>query len=151
MDYDKCDFTFKIILLGNSKVGKTSICKSGIEKNFDEEYNKTNNLEIKTFNCQINNNIIKLDIYDLSDDNDNFELLLKECSLGIFVYSINDKDSFDNIFNVWIKKFKEKNKNGKMILVGNKNDLENNRCINKKEINKLSIEHKFDFFIEFSA
>ncbi len=151
MDYDKCDFTFKIILLGNSKVGKTSICKSGIEKNFDEEYNKTNNLEIKTFNCQINNNIIKLDIYDLSDDNDNFELLLKECSLGIFVYSINDKDSFDNIFNVWIKKFKEKNKNGKMILVGNKNDLENNRCINKEECNKLSIEHKFDFFIECSA
>ena len=151
MDYDKCDFTFKIILLGNSKVGKTSICKSGIEKNFDEEYNKTNNLEIKTFNCQINNNIIKLDIYDLSDDNDNFELLLKECSLGIFVYSINDKDSFDNIFNVWIKKFKEKNKNGKMILVGNKNDLENNRCINKEESNKLSIEHKFDFFIECSA
>ena len=151
IDYDKYDLTFKVILLGNSKVGKTNICKSGIEKNFDEEYNKTNNIEMKTFIFQINNIIIKLDIYDVSENNDNFELILKECSLGIFVYSINDRDSFDNIFNVWTKKFKEKNKNGKMILVGNKSDLENNRCINKEESQKLSKELNFNYFMECSA
>ena len=151
MDYDKYNLIFKVVLLGNPKVGKTCICKSGIEKNFDEEYKKTTNFEIKKFNFQINDIIIRLDIYDSSDYNENLELIIKECSLGIFIYSIDNKDSFDNIFNVWIKKFKEKNKNGKMILVGNKNDLENNRCINKEESNKLSIEHKFDFFIECSA
>ena len=151
MDYDKYNLIFKVVLLGNPKVGKTCICKSGIEKNFDEEYKKTTNFEIKKFNFQINDIIIRLDIYDSSDYNDNLELIIKECSLGIFIYSIDNKDSFDNIFNFWIKKFKEKNKNGKMILVGNKNDLDSNRCINQEESKKLSKEHKFDYSIECSA
>ena len=151
MDYDKYNLIFKVVLLGNPKVGKTCICKSGIEKNFDEEYKKTTNFELKKFNFQINDIIIRLDIYDSSDYNDNLELIIKECSLGIFIYSIDNKDSFDNIFNFWIKKFKEKNKNGKMILVGNKNDLDSNRCINQEESKKLSKEHKFDYSIECSA
>ena len=151
MDYDKYNLIFKVVLLGNPKVGKTCICKSGIEKNFDEEYKKTTNFELKKFNFQINDIIIRLDIYDSSDYNDNLELIIKECSLGIFIYSIDNKDSFDNIFNFWIKKLNEKNKNGKMIIVGNKNDLDSNRCINQEESKKLSKEHKFDYSIECSA
>ena len=68
----------------------------------------------------------------------------------ILIYSINNKDSFDDLEN-WIKILKEENSFEKPIfLVGNKNDLENERKITNEQGEKYAEKNGF-MFIECSV
>ena len=57
---------------------------------------------------------------------------VKNSSLAILFYSIDNKESFNNIEN-FLNDFRKDNPNGKIILVGNKSDLEESRKVSKDE------------------
>ena len=67
------------------------------------------------------------------------------------VYAINDRDSYENI-DEWLKELKkESNPDAKIILIGNKADLENERVVSYEEANKYAKDYKFILFFETSA
>ena len=67
------------------------------------------------------------------------------------VYAINSKESFLNI-NQWLKEVKlNSNPDVKIILIGNKSDLENERQVNYEEAKKYKEENKILYFEETSA
>ena len=64
----------------------------------------------------------------------------------LLVYAINSKDSFEKIKDYYVLKIKEKcKKDLKVVLLGNKTDLENERQVSKEEGSDLALENGFIF------
>ena len=106
---------------------------------------------------KINSKIIRLQICDTCGQEEYrsvIETLYHNASLAILVYSIDKIDkrtSFENL-EIWLNKIKEKgNPAVKIFLVGNKNDLIENRKVSIEEGEKFYEDHQLDFFIKTSA
>ena len=153
-DYQKTDYSFKLILIGNSGVGKTSITFKATKNIFNENYNATVGFEFSTFIVKIDGFIIKLQIWDTCGQEIYRGLIsnfYRSSSLAIIVYSIDNRDSFIEIDN-WIKELKINSKpDAKIFLIGNKKDLENDRKVEFNEGEKLKNFYQFDYFNETSA
>ena len=149
-----CDLKFKIIVIGDCSVGKTSLISNGTKNIFKEDYSPTISFEILNFNIKINDKIIKLEFWDTCGQEE-FKSLVKQfyknSALAMLVYSIDSKKSFDDIKS-WLHEVKsESNPNIKIFLIGNKTDLEDERQVQLKDANTFMNENKFDFFCETSA
>ena len=104
----------KAIILGNSSVGKTSILFRLLKNRFPEKY-ELNEFKFDTIKFQIRINElnitskIELNIIDIPSKNKYDEFMEKNsssCEIFIFVYSIDDLESFENI-NYWINEAKK--------------------------------------------
>ncbi len=143
---DKFDLFFKIILVGDFGVGKTSLINNRFE-----EFNLVNgNIE---FYIKSKEQIIKVQIYDTCEQEKNNSLnssFYKYSSLAILVYSIDNKKSFNNINN-WLKAIKSNNsKDIKLFLIGHKIDL-NNRKVTEEVGEKSKNDNNLNLFLETSA
>ena len=148
------DLNFKIIIIGDSGVGKSCLTMKGIKNVFEEFYSPTVGFEFFTFNIKINDKSIKLQIWDTCGQEVYRSLVssfYKNSSLAVIVYAINDENSFNNIES-WINEMKSQaNPNIKLFLIGNKLDLESNRTISKERAERFSKDFGFDYFMETSA
>ena len=63
-DFAQYDISFKIIVIGDSGVGKSCLTTQAVRNNFQEFYQATVGFEFLTFNLRINNNVVKLQIWD---------------------------------------------------------------------------------------
>ena len=110
--------------------------------------------DFKAMTIKINEDLMRLNIWDSSGQERYLEFnsgLCKNKDLIIFVYSIDDKDSFDKLKRI-IKSVKSKcKKNKHYILVGTKSDLESKRVISREEGRNLTMEENMEFFTEVSA
>ena len=120
---------FKIITLGDSGVGKTSIIKRYCEKIFDDNNQSTIGINFSMKEMIVGRkNKIKLKLIDTCGQ-EKYRALAKtyykHADVVLFVFSMNDKESFDAI-NWWIESFNiNTDKEGiPKYLVGTKNDLE---------------------------
>ena len=102
------DLKFKIILVGNMSVGKSCLTLRATEGIFKENLESTVHLSICTFNVKINDTKISLQIWDTCGQ-EKFRALIRSyytnSSLAIIVYSVTDKDSYDDV-NMWYKYIK---------------------------------------------
>ena len=156
-EQDNSEASFKIITMGNSGVGKSSIIKRFISGKFETKTIST--IGFGSFNKEItlkNGTKIKLNIIDTAGQ-ENYKALsasyIKNADGVLFVFAFDDKKSFEDISG-WITNFKENSKvdfSEKLpaYLVGNKCDLD--LVIDKEDIEKLKTEHKFFGYIETSA
>ena len=133
------DFSFKMIVIGDAGVGKSCLTGRAIKDKFDFEYSPTVGFEFLTFSTKIDNKIIKLQIWDTCGQEVYRSLITnfyRNSSLAMMVYSINSRESFIHI-NQWLKEVKiHSHPDVKIILVGNKSDLENERSVSKEEEQK---------------
>ena len=91
-EYHQYDQSYKIILLGDSSVGKTALTKKAVKNEFEEYYQATVGFEFLVFNIKINNIIIKLQIWDTCGQELYKSLITnfyRNSSLAIIVYEIN--------------------------------------------------------------
>ena len=148
------DISFKIIVIGNSAVGKSSLVDRVTKNKFLEDYSATIGFDYSSFFIKYDNKTIKLQIWDTCGQEIYQSLITnfyRNSSLAIMVYAINNRESFDNLDN-WIKELKkESNPDVKTILIGNKVDLESERKISYKEAEKYSKDLNFISFYETSA
>ena len=149
------DFTnYKIILIGNSGVGKTCITNQGVKNDFSSKYKPTIGMEIDSLYIKLDNRIIKLQIWDTCGQEIYRSLITnfyRSSSLAIIVYSIIESDSFADL-DLWIKELKLNNSpDTKLILVGNKLDLEERREITYEAGKKFAEDYGFIDFFETSA
>ena len=97
--------TFKIIIVGNSGVGKTSITNNAVRNVFFDSYRATIGMEIFTLFVKVNNKLVKLQIWDTCGQEIYRSLIsnfYRNSSLAVIVYSIDKKSSFKDI-DLWLK------------------------------------------------
>ena len=147
------DKRYKIILVGNSGVGKTCLILKSVNNNFP--FNNPSTLGFEYFNifAYFSNKKILLQTWDTCGQ-EIFKSVVstfyKRANLAILVYSIDDEISFNDI-NFWLNEIKkESNDDIKLILIGNKTDL-NNRKITKQLGENYAKKNGFDIFLETSA
>jgi len=144
---------FKIVLIGDSNVGKTNILSKYLQNEFNPDSKATVGVEFgsKTFN--INDNVIKAQIWDTAGTEKYRSITnayYKGAKGAFVVYDITKKSSFNNI-DKWLFDLKNNgDENINIILIGNKIDLEKQREVSTEEGEKKAILNKASF-IETSA
>ena len=119
----------KVVLLGDSGVGKTCIISRYIQGTFMKNCNSTNGASYCSKNVRFENlgkNLL-LDIWDTAGQEKYKSLtrfFYKDAAVAILVYDITRRESFDNIVNYWYGQLKENgDKNIVIGIAGNKCDL----------------------------
>ena len=153
-DFPQYDLSFKLIVIGDSSVGKSCLTAQAVRNNFIEFYQATVGFEFLTFNLRINTKIIKLQIWDTCGQEVYKSLIsnfYRNCSLALIVYAINNRNSYEHAES-WLNDLKnQSNPNVRVFLIGNKCDLEKERLVSKEEGETFKEQKKLDRFIETSA
>jgi small GTP-binding protein len=142
--------SYKVLLLGNSYVGKTCILLRFSEDTYKDDYEVTIGLNYRIKTLNIDNNPIRMQIWDTSGE-EKFKAIAKNFYRGahgvLLIYDICEKNSFLDVKS-WIEQIIENtdNDNLVMILCGNKCDMEKERNISKNEGENLANSYKIPFF-----
>ena len=150
----KYDYSFKMIVIGDAGVGKSCLTNRAAKDKFLSDYSPTVGFEFLTFSTNIENKIIKLQIWDTCGQEVYRSLITnfyRNASLAMMVYAINSRESFFHI-NQWLKEVRlQSHPDVKIILIGNKSDLENERVVTTEEARKFKEENQILYFEETSA
>ena len=153
-DYTNFDLSYKLIVIGDSGVGKSCLTNNAVKNVFEEAYNATVGFEFFTFNVRICEKVVKLQIWDTCGQELYRSLITnfyRNSSLAIMVYAINAKESFENV-EMWLRELRtHSNPDVKVFLIGNKIDLEKEREITREEGEKFYRDNKLNLFMEASA
>ena len=145
------DYSFKIILLGDSNVGKTSIYFYYTKKIFQEEYSSTVGIDFTTEFKRISGKNVRLKIWDTAGE-EKFRSTISNYFKGadacFLVFDLTNIDSFNNL-EIWYKLFSDKTtilkNNENIVVLGNKCDLKEKK-INKDLINKFIKDKQLQYF-----
>ena len=133
---NKYDLTFKIIIIGDSGVGKSCLTQMATKNNFESNYQTTIGFEFFVLNIKIGEKIIKLQIWDTCGQEIYRSLIsnfYRNSSLAIMVYSVTDRKSFENL-DLWYKELRTNSTSQiNVFLIGNKIDLEEEREVKTEE------------------
>ena len=151
----KVQQTFQIILIGNSKVGKTSIIQKCLFNTFSDVYQKSKSFNLFWTNQEINSELYCLQLWDVSGDEKNVNSVTgkfyKNCNCAFLIYSINDFESFTSI-EKWLTDLRRyANDNILTVLIGNKIDIKTERLVSYENGKKYKDDNKIDYFFEISA
>ena len=153
-DNPKYDLSFKIIVIGDSGVGKSCLTMKATKNIFENYYSPTIGFEFYTFNIKIKEKIIRLQIWDTCGQEVYRSLInsfYRNSSLAILLYSITSIKSFKNL-ELWLNDLKvNSNPDIKIFLIGNKKDLEEKREVAIDKAKKFYEEHDIEIFMESSA
>jgi len=134
-------------LIGDTKVGKTSICEMLVKKECGTEYIPTMAINMMSTLLTYKSTEVKLVLYDMTGDPLQQKLLDKvkdEIHNFIIVYDITNRDSYDMALK-YINKYKKKK--GLMILIANKNDCtRKDRAVSKYESVGIRRDNNIDFY-----
>ena len=153
-DFQNFDLSYKIIVIGDSGVGKSCLTMKATKNYFENYYSPTVGFEFFTFNVKINDKFIRLQIWDTCGQEIYRSLITgfyRNSSLAILVYAIDSKPSFDNMES-WLNDTKTLgNPNVKIFMIGNKIDLDTKRAVTNEEGTNFCKQHGLDKFFETSA
>jgi len=153
-DYDiGHKYLFRICLLGDAGVGKTSILTRFCDNTFKENYNNTIGVDFRVVTLKYKDIISKIHIWDTAGQ-ERFRSLtinyLHNSHGFLFIFDITNKDSFDNVVN-WINLSFDNNKNSVInFLIGNKCDQNSRREVEETEAQHFAKE-KHLIYLEVSA
>jgi len=124
--------SFKVVLLGEGCVGKTSIVLRYTENLFNDKHLETQQASFKTKKLTLDGRRVELAIWDTAGQ-ERFRALgplyYRESNGAILVFDVTDEDSFDRVKS-WVKELKRMLGNDVVLcIVGNKTDREKERCV----------------------
>lgn len=153
-DYKESDINFKIIVIGDTNVGKSCLTYRAIKNIYIESNPSTIGFDFYTFFLLINNQRVQLQIWDTCGQEIYKSLVCnfyKNSSLAFLVYSIESKESFEHL-EYWMRELKNQTSVGsKIFLIGNKSDLEEKRQVSIEVAKKFKEDESLDLFMETSA
>ena len=147
------EFIFKILLLGNSNVGKSSLFLRFVDDIWNDTFVPTIGVDFKIKTFEIDSKKIKMQIWDTAGQ-ERFKNIISSYYRGahgiLLLYDVTDKDSFRNLSNWLIEIEKNASKNILRVLIGNKCDLEDKRVISYNQGKEFADTYGLKF-IETSA
>lgn len=142
------EIILKILLIGDTSVGKTSLLIKYTEDNFSENHITTIGVECVDKQITINDRKVTLQIWDTSGQ-ERFKSITKNFYQNangiIFVFDITNENSFEHLKD-WLDNSEQFAKDFKKLIVGNKNDLEDQRVIKKERIEHFANEREIKCF-----
>ncbi|CAE7416966.1 RAB11B [Symbiodinium sp. KB8] len=150
---DDHDYLFKIVLIGDSGVGKSNLLSRFTRDEFNLESKTTIGVEFATKTVEINSKIIKSQIWDTAGQ-ERYRAITSAYYRGavgaLLVYDISNHSTFENVER-WLKELRDHaDEDIVVMLVGNKSDLRHLRSVSTEEA--LAFAEKHDLaFIETSA
>jgi len=149
------EFVYKLVVLGDAAVGKTSLINQFVEGSFSEDYKPTLGANIVRKDVVLNNTKIRLILWDLAGQ-EKYRVVrsmyFQGCQGALLVYDVTRYSTFDSINSKWLRDFKKYvKKEGAYILIGNKTDLIDQRTVPKERGKDIAQKIKASNFIETSA
>lgn len=147
---------FKIILIGDSGIGKTSLINQYINSLFSEKYLCTIGVDFMMKSIEIEETVIKLQIWDTAGMERYRNITTsyyRGANAAIMAFDLSNRKSFENL-KYWINLYLEHSNQiiSKMIvIVGNKADLESKKQVSKEDIEELMKTNPSFIYFEVSA
>ena len=143
------DEKIKLMVIGETRVGKTALIKKYTKDIFGGAYLTTVGIDFQEKIINVEDKVVKLQIWDTAGQ-ERFRNIAKNyfhTSDGfLIVYDISNKESFEKL-DFWYEQIKlNAPENTKCIVVGNKCDLEEKRKVNKEEGETFSRENNINFY-----
>ena len=137
------DFIFKLIVIGDSGVGKSCLLSRYDGDPFEECFIGTIGLDFRVRTITLRGKRIRLQIWDTAGQ-ECFRPITTHYYRGthgaLICYDITNKESFDNI-KMWLQEFsRHSRENVPRILVGNKSDLDDRRSVEQSEAKEYADE-----------
>jgi len=150
-------FTFKITVIGDGSVGKTSLIRKFTQGNFQEEYIQTIGAQFSKYVEEIKGDKCKLFFWDIAGQ-DTFHFLrpafYKASVAAIIVFSLEENDlgaeSFKHVPN-WYNEIKKFCGDIPIVLFGNKVDLVDEKELDDEKVLKLKEKKEFLAYYRTSA
>ncbi|KVI08589.1 Ran GTPase [Cynara cardunculus var. scolymus] len=139
----KIDYVFKVVLIGDSAVGKSQILARFSRNEFSLDSKATIGVEFQTRTLVIKHKSVKAQIWDTAGQ--------ERGAVGaMLVYDITKRQTFDHIPR-WLEELRNHaDKNIVIILIGNKSDLEDQRSVPTEDAKEFAQKEGL-FFLETSA
>ena len=148
---NKYEYIFKIILIGSSSVGKSSILQRYIQKVFNESYSCTIGVDFFMKSLDIGDKSIKMQLWDTAGT-EKFRSITtgyyRGANAAFIVFDLTSKQSFECL-NEWIEnyyKYSDPNSEKNVVLIGNKCDLVDRREITQEEIDKFIKDNNIMYY-----
>ncbi|KAK4808092.1 hypothetical protein QYF61_025089 [Mycteria americana] len=143
------DYMFKILIIGNSSVGKTSFLFRYADDSFTPAFVSTVGIDFKVKTIYRNDKRIKLQIWDTAGQ-ERYRTITTAYYRGamgfILMYDITNEESF-NAVQDWSTQIKTYSwDNAQVLLVGNKCDMEDERVVSSEKGRQLAEHLGFEFF-----
>ena len=149
MNSDKeYEYLIKILIVGDSTVGKTNFIKKYVENKFNESYFASTGIDLITTSIKIEGKSFKIQIWDTAGQ-EKYRAMTKNLFLKtqgiVIIFDISNETSFINLKS-WMNDIKEEcSADIPMILVGNKLDLEDRRIIDKERAMEFAKNEKLEY------
>eukprot|EP01061_Rhynchopus_euleeides_P036300 TRINITY_DN611_c0_g4_i1.p1 TRINITY_DN611_c0_g4~~TRINITY_DN611_c0_g4_i1.p1 ORF type:complete len:231 (+),score=98.37 TRINITY_DN611_c0_g4_i1:50-694(+) len=146
-------FLFKVVLIGDSGVGKSNLMTRYTADEFNVESQSTIGVEFMTKSLKTDGRDVKVQIWDTAGQ-ERFRAISRSIYHGakgaMLVYDITNQASFDNL-GTWLQELRSHVQESAVItLIGNKCDLEHLRVVQKEQAKAFATEHQLAF-LETSA
>lgn len=136
---------FKLVLLGESAVGKSSIVQRFVKGSFDELRESTIGAAFLTQSVPLDDQdvVVKFEIWDTAGQERYRSLAsmyYRNAHAALVVYDITSRESLDKA-KYWIRELqKQANQDTLIVLVGNKSDMQDQRAITRSEVAAMAAE-----------
>jgi small GTP-binding protein len=147
--YTKLDLQYKLLFLGDTSVGKTSLLIRYIDNKYDGDGLPTLGVDVRYKFVELENKKIRVDIWDTAGQ-ERFKNITKNYFRGahgiILVFDITNRATFDVLKTWFITAQNNVSPETEMIVVGNKIDLNDERQVNFESLKEFGLKHKIDVF-----
>ncbi|GFP98177.1 RAS-related protein rgp1 [Phtheirospermum japonicum] len=150
---NKIDYVFKIVLIGDSAVGKSQLLARFARNEFSLDSKATIGVEFQTRTVTIDHRTVKAQIWDTAGQ-ERYRAVTSAYYRGavgaMLAYDITKRQSFDHVAR-WLEELRgHADKNIVIMLVGNKSDLEGQRDVPTEDAKDFAQKENL-FFMETSA
>ncbi|MFX1568754.1 MAG: GTP-binding protein [Promethearchaeota archaeon] len=147
------DYTFKIMMLGDASVGKTSLTMRYISGFFMEDLKLTIGVDFYSKTTGFRDKKVKLQIWDFGGE-ERFRFLLSQYSKGangaFFLYDITNQTSLDHLPD-WTQVIREHAGDIPIMLIGSKVDLNEFRAVTREDGILAAKKYNLSSFVELSS
>eukprot|EP00475_Leptophrys_vorax_P027843 TRINITY_DN3979_c0_g1_i3.p1 TRINITY_DN3979_c0_g1~~TRINITY_DN3979_c0_g1_i3.p1 ORF type:complete len:211 (+),score=37.09 TRINITY_DN3979_c0_g1_i3:55-687(+) len=143
------DYSLKLVVLGDSGVGKSALLKRAAKGVYEDQYVSTIGVDFEVKTITVDDQKVKLYFWDTAGQ-ERFRTITRSYYRGagavLFVFDLTDRDSFRNV-QVWYDDvLKTLTTDTLFCLVGNKADIPEKRAVSKQDAEEWANDHGMPFF-----